>query len=402
MADVNDELEPTPDTVQDVQVADDLDTKSHRMSIEDGLRASFEAAEKAEAEPEKEKEKPAIKQAKGEKPRATDGKFVAAEGAEKAPAADATQKSSKTDDTEAPKVEPQITSAPTAAPPNSWSKEAKALWSTLPPSIQAEAHKREADMARGVEQLKQRYADIETVMAPRQHLLQQAGKSAGQAIGQMWQWHDMLSHADPAYRFHAITQLARDYGININQTPQAQQFAGQPQYQQPDITQAIAPILAPVYSQVDILGRTLQQLQDERLHNEIESFAQAKDATGNPLHPHFDMAREYMAKVLNKGMVDTLDGAYQMAMRNDDGLIAAANAQQETKAAEAKAKADAEKQKADAEQKRKLATQTNKARNAAVSPRVGAPSGSSQPARKKMTVEESLREAFNAVDQPRV
>lgn len=381
-----------------VTIADDLEVKSHRASIEDALRANMDAAEEAAKEPS-----PAKQAAAQARQRAEDGKFVeepkdkktkpAVEPAPvKAAPADTTISPAKTD-------QPPAVSTPAVEPPSSWSKEAKAEWQNLPPHVQQAAAKREKEMADGFAKKDQElgvYRELGQVLAPRMPLLQQVGKSPAQAMDQMWRWHDQLSQPQLQDRYNALAQLGRDYGIDIT-NQQAQQFGqpGQPQYVQPDINQQIAPMLAPVYQQVQSLDQILRGMQDEKLQNEIASFANAKDQSGNLLRPHYEKAKPLMAKLLQGGVVDDLSSAYQMAVKSDPDITADIEAQQKAVQASEQAATKEAADKAEAERKRKIADQVSSAKRASPSIRTSAPVTATSTGKKsKMTVEQSIREAM--------
>lgn len=389
------------------EIEDESEQTTQWESIEDALiknMDSYNAAEDGEAEKNKEPV-PGI----GERPRAEDGKFVAKSkddtkltSAEAAPA-----KAAPVDPKSSPsEAQTETPAAPITVsdPPSSYSKEAKAEWNKLPAAVQQAVIKREKEVSDGFAKKETElsaFRDIDAVMAPRRALLQQAGKTPAQAIDQMWRWHEQLSH--PAYRGQAIAQLARDYGIDLSQSapsfPNQGQFQGQ--YPQQDITQQLAPVLGPVYQQVQTLGQTVQQLQDERLQQEIALFASQIDPKGNKSHPHFDRARPFMARLLDGKIANDLETAYQMAVRADLELSAEIESEQKAKIeADRLATTEAEKKKADeaeAERKQKLTQQASNARRAAVSVRGSAPNGSVNSAnQKRKSIEESLTDAFAA------
>lgn len=378
------------------EIADDIDSKSHRVSIEDALRDSFDDAEK----PPEERKYPLKSEAAKKRPRDDKGTFTPKDKEPKAVEAPIQAAPVEQVPTTTPTEKPVVSTAPEQAP-SSWSTEAKAQWASIPPAVQQAALKREKEMSEGSVKYKadlQRYQEIDAVMAPRHTLLQQAGRTPAQAIDQMWRWHDMLSN--PAYRDQALVQLARDYGItNFPSTgQQINQQQAVPNQHPTDITR----FMAPVQQQVQSLAQTIEALQAKELKNEIASFANAKDQAGNLLRPHFEKAKSFMSKLLEKEIAPDLETAYQMAIRADKDVAAEIESEQKAKD-DADRLAVAEKEKADkktAEEAaaKKRAEQTSKARNAAVSPRGSAPIGSTAGAKKKMSVEDSLRAAMSEVD----
>lgn len=363
-------------------VADDLDFKAHRDSIEDALRASFDAAE----QDEEAKPKPEKVEATGDRARGPDGRFIEQPKQDDKPAVEPEAKGAAPADQVSP--QPQVTpevSTPIGDPPTSWAKEAKATWQTLPIAVQQAILKREQEMATGSNEYKterERFKSIDAVMAPRRQFLQQAGLTDAQALEQTWAWHDRLSHPDYATRYAHAAQFLQAYGINMNQPPPYGQVP-----QQIDINGYITPAIAPIQTGLQNLSQVVEQLMDERRQGDITSFANAKDANGNLLHPHFEDARETMADLLSKGIAEDLATAYKKAIRLDDNIIAKIEA----------GKVEAERKKAEeaeAERKRQQAEQVSKARNASVSVRGGSPGVPPAQRSKSRSIEDNLREAF--------
>ena len=366
-------------------VADDLNFQEHRDSIEDALRASFDAAEKDEDE----KPKAAKAESADGRARGPDGRFVetttkpddkpAVEPAAKG-AAPAEQPVSPP-----PQAVPEV-STPLGDPPTSWSKEAKAAWQTLPIAAQQAILRREQEMAAGSNEYRaerERFKSIDAVMAPRRQLLQQAGLTDAQALEQTWRWHDMLSHPDMGTRYANAAQFLQAYGININQPPPYGQMP--PQI---DINGYIAPAIAPIQTKIQGLEQALDRIQTAEYTAIVNSFAKAKDANGNLLHPYIDDVMETMIDLMEKGVVPRdLDVAYQKAIRFNDDVIAKIEA----------GKVEAEKKKAEAaeaERKRQQAEQVSKARNASVSVRGGSPGMQPAQRAKGKSIEDSIRDAF--------
>ena len=79
------------------------------------------------------------------------------------------------------------------APPTAWAGPAKQKWSELPPGVRAAVAKREDDVARGVQQLQQKYANIDAAIAPYMNAIRAHGHAdAGAAIKTLFSWHDHI------------------------------------------------------------------------------------------------------------------------------------------------------------------------------------------------------------------
>ena len=105
----------------------------------------------------------------------------------KAAKKDSTQASAETGDTAKPgsetTTEGNTETAPQAAsgPPKSWNKEEKALWNDLPEAARAAITRREADTEKGVAELRTRYQDIDTAVAPYKAVMTQNNVTPAQA-----------------------------------------------------------------------------------------------------------------------------------------------------------------------------------------------------------------------------
>jgi len=309
---------------------------------------------------------------------------------------------------------------PETAAPEGWAKEAKAEWQNLPPVIQAAVTKREVDMAKGVEELKNRYAEIDKVLQPRLETIRQHGHTPAQAINQLWSWFEALS-ANPATSFPA---LANSFKFDLRSIPglvppeliqlwkqhqatqqQGKQPApaqpGQPTAEQPE---AVSPAVQQYIDQIRAELGGLKQEFAQQLGNLNSSFQQQTQAKTNEIlanwardKPHFEEVRRTMAQLIQSNAVPPLpdgtadlDRAYDMAMWGLPEVRSKLQAEQQAAAAAAqKAKLEAEKK---AQQE-----QANKARRAqGGSLNASAPGAPVLPVKGKRgkTVAESLRESI--------
>lgn len=63
-----------------------------------------------------------------------------------------------------------------------------------------------------------------------------------------------------------------------------------------------------------------QATQQQEVNNQVTLFMEAKDDTGNLLHPHFNKVEPVMAALMNQGINEPLDKLYQRAVRQDPDL----------------------------------------------------------------------------------
>ncbi len=309
--------------------------KPEKVSLRDQIKESVEIVRKAEALHD-----PAT------------GKFVPKKDAgAKEVAAALTQEIPATETN----VQPDAASKP-VGPPSGWSKEAQALWDTLPPAVKADAVRREAEVAKGFNEYREKTAqltEIEQAIAPVRHILQQNGiTTSAQAVKRLLDWENMI-RSNPR---QAIPQLARQYGVDLSQLAQGSSEAPS------SAAQEIPAHLRPVFDQfgqvaqeVNSIKGELQRSREEKVSQDLASFAKDK--------PHFEKVRVRMGQMIAAGAVapTDLEGAYQQAIWADPDIRATLLKEQE------------EKTKTDWQQQQ--TQRATNARLAAVSPNTRAPAG---------------------------
>ena len=260
--------------------------------------------------------------------------------------------------------------------------------------------KREADMAKGVEELKGKYKDIDTAFAPHMDAIRRHGHTPAQATAQLFGWFQALA-ANPKVAFPA---LAKSFNIDlatlIAQPQQQQQPAGGEQQQPagaipPELQKYITDLQAELgqvkqafTQEIGGLKSTFQQQSEAKTQEILSAWSKDK--------PHFEAVRGLMAQLIQSGAVPLkdgqvdLDGAYDMALyANPQVRQQVLTERQEAAKAASLAKAAAEKK---AQQE-----QAAGARKAAVSVNGGAPGGvgaaQAKPKGKGKSVRESILEA---------
>lgn len=298
--------------------------------------------------------------------------------------------------------QPEVQALP---PPEGFTKEAKAEWASVPPTVQAAVLKREQDMAKGVDELKRRQADIDQALQPRMDLIRRHGHTPAQAVNQLFSWFEALS-ANPKIAFPA---LADSFKFDLKQL-MPQQVAPAPAVPKPEgeqpeaVTPAVQQYITGLEQKLEGFARAVSQ-QFGNLQNTFQQQSEAK--TQEILNnwakdkPHFEKVRVAMAHMLSSGMVQPLadgsadlDSAYDMALYALPDIRNQILTEQQEKA-EADRQAKAEKE-AKAQQ-----DQASKARKASGSLSLGAPGAASAPQGKRpgkgKSVRESLAEAIEAV-----
>jgi len=224
-------------------------------------------------------------------------------------------------------------------PPASWKKDYHEVWQKADPKMQEYAWQREEQMRRGVEPLlsKAQFADqMNEVLQPYMQTIQGLGLTPDKAVAALMEADHKLRNSDPQTRLQYFYQLAQSYGVNLGQ-PSAQ-GAAQP-------TQGIDPTVWQLQNELnkvrgEVMGWKQQQemMENQTLLNEINSFSMKAD--------HFEEARPTMIQLLQSGVAETLEEAYEKAIRLNDELfdqvqkakqaeVSAQQAQQMNKAAKA-------------------------------------------------------------------
>lgn len=281
---------------------------------------------------------------------------------------------------EQPEV-PQVTQAPETPQvpqvkprPSSWKKDYEEHWTKLDPTLQDYLAQREADYAKGVSTYKQNWdqaAPIYEAIQPFMPDLQQHNINPAQWIQNLGTAHKTLAMGSPEEKIQMFARLANDYGVPL------QALTGQqvdPQFSM------LAQELNQLKNQWSQFQSTRQQQEQQTIQEQISQFAEKA--------PHFDAVRETMGQLLQSGVVQDLQSAYDKAIRLHDDIWQ--KHQDEARQAEL-AKA------AEAQQQRVV-----NAKAKAVSPRSSSPTGMMGTGNGKKGLRETLAEQLDAAMGGRV
>ena len=202
--------------------------------------------------------------------------------------------------------------------PSSWKKDYEEDWGKLDPRIQDYIQQREADYAKGVSTYKNQWDNAAPIMESIrqfQPLLQQYGVAPQQWITQLGNAHAQLVTGTPEQKMQIFQQLANDYGINLGAVSGYQGY--DPQFS------SLAQELNQIKNQWGQFQQQQELMEQTQLRSEIESFSADK--------PYFEEVRETMAGLLQSGMADDLQSAYDKAIRLNDDVFQKVNAEQAQK-----------------------------------------------------------------------
>jgi hypothetical protein len=206
-----------------------------------------------------------------------------------------------------PNLEPPAEPPVWERPPASWKKDYHEAWTTADPRLKEYAWKREEEMRAGVQPLlsKAQYADqMQQAIEPYMNNIRGLGIEAPQAVKALMEADNVLRHGSPQQKQAYFAQLAQQYGINM----------GDVQIQPTDPNfHAIQNELAQVRGEVLNWKQQQENAQNQALLSEINQF-QAKAE-------YFEEARPTMIQLLNSGVAQDLQDAYDKAVRLDNDLF---------------------------------------------------------------------------------
>jgi hypothetical protein len=247
--------------------------------------------------------------------------------------------------------------------PTTWKKEYVDVWNKMQegkPLDKAEfakfaeyANQRESEYKKGVSAYK---AEADNARQLTEALgqftpeLQAQGIHPVAWINNLGRAHMVLSKAPYDQKVQMFHRLAQDYGIQLNSDNlQMPEKAYVDPYQQQLMQQ-----LQATQQQVQQLSAIREQEEQARLSNEISRVSSDKER-----FPHFEMVREDMAQLLERGLAPNLETAYAKAVRMNDEAY----------------KLEQEKLLKSASTQASKAQQVAKAKATAVSPKSVTPSG---------------------------
>ena len=206
--------------------------------------------------------------------------------------------------------------------PTTWKKEYVDVWEKMKegkPLDQQEfakfadyANQREAEYKRGVSAYKaeaDNARQLTEAIGPFIPELQAQNIHPVAWINNLGRAHMVLSKAPYAEKVQMFHRLAQDYGIQLDQN--GIQMPEQ-QYVDPYQQQLMQQLQA-TQQQVQQLSAIREQEENARLNQEINRVSSDRER-----FPHFEMVREDMAQLLERGLAQNLESAYAKAVRMND------------------------------------------------------------------------------------
>ena len=214
-------------------------------------------------------------------------------------------------------AETETPEVPPLDAPQHWSQADKDRFSAMPRDAQDYVLERDKSMTADYTRKTQEIAHMRQAMEPLDHVLnsvrpqlQRQGMTEAQYVHRLMEADKMLQQNPQG----AIQWLASNAGINLEALEQAEMPVADPR-------------LTTLQQQVQNLQGHIQTSEEraaqERLaglQQSIDGFANEKDESGNLKHPHFEALRVNMGQLMTAGAANSLDEAYQKALRLDDTM----------------------------------------------------------------------------------
>ena len=199
-------------------------------------------------------------------------------------------------------------------PPASWKKDFHEVWQKADPKMQEYAWQREEQMRAGVEPLlsKAQFADaMQEAISPYINTIQGLGLQPEKAVAALMEADHKLRNSDPQTKMQYFAQLAQSYGINLG-AMQGQAPTAAPNSVDPMVYQ-LQNELNKVRGEVMGWKQQQEMVENQTLLSEINQFSLKAD--------HFEEVRPTMIQLLQSGVAQTLDEAYDKAVRLDPTLF---------------------------------------------------------------------------------
>lgn len=195
-------------------------------------------------------------------------------------------------------------------PPASWKKDKHALWGAMTPEQREYAFQREEQMRAGVEPLmpKAELADKITKAAePYMNTVRGLGLDLPQAVAGLMKVDHDLRTLPYDQKLATLVQVARGYGIDLTGQAQTAQQAYDPN------VQAIQNELLAIKGQFSNFTQQQEAAQQRSAMEEIQRFAKTAE--------HFEEVKPMMAQLLQGGLAEGIQDAYEKAVRLNPDLF---------------------------------------------------------------------------------
>lgn len=318
-----------------------MSTEAGTLEESTGLREQLAAQFREAEEREQVEPPPAADDSASTKERDEKGRFkasdAAAEGGGEGGSASEPAAAMEQKPAEQGEDPPEPAASALTAPP-SWSADAKAKFNELPPEVQREITRREAEVHKGFTQHDEQRTlgkTFQQVLAPHAAEFRAQGRNPVQEVTNMLAMDKFLRSAPIEQRVAVIHDIARGYGIDLANTP-----APEP----------VDPQVAAMQQRLQHLeGLTTQQQQEAQMRQHQAVISTLQAFASDPANKHYDLVRQEMAVLLEGGIAKDLKDAYDRACYANP-TVRSMLQQEAAQAAEAKRRKEATERAAKAKQ----------------------------------------------------
>lgn len=241
---------------------------------------------------------------------------------------------------------------PAIEAPKSWSAEMKEKWAELPPAAQEYIAQREREAHDQISRMGQElghYRPVGELVGQYQHVFDRNGVTFEDGFNRLMAAQELLER-DP---LKGLAAIAQTFGVDL-----VKAFGGQAQGQRPQnpevshLQRKISQLEGMLTSQQR--NQYAQQIAEQR---QILSATEQQVAAWSEGKEHFETVRQKMAQLINSGLANDLDDAYEQAIMLDKDIRQQVEAKRE---AERQAKEREAQEKAVQQAKRAAKTNTGK------------------------------------------
>lgn len=204
--------------------------------------------------------------------------------------------------------------APGIEAPAHWAADFKDSFNALPPDAQEVFLQRYKDMegdytrkTQEVADIRRRASALDEVMVPFRDEFARAGLDDIGAVRQLLGAHKFLRESPQ----QAIAWLAQNYGVSTDALAASEQ--AEDDFADPQVKQ-LRDQVSQLQGYLQTQAQQQQQAAVADTQQQIDNFAKATAEDGSLAHPHFDAVRTTMGGLIQSGVAQDMDAAYEMAV----------------------------------------------------------------------------------------
>lgn len=213
-----------------------------------------------------------------------------------------------------------------AKPPAAWTQQMKDKWNSIPEDIRQEITRREEASAAGVQKLMQQTEGARTLFGSMQEYVpyfNDIGMQPGPYLHTLINMEQTMRLGNPAQKIDMLLELADFYGVPIRDALDSAMGGTLGTVLEEAHKHHQTPAQLPPAIQQELMQRRQWQEQVESMAatNELEFFAQ------QPGHEYLEHVRDDMADLIESGVVEGYQDAYDLACWRNPQIRAAVQAQ---------------------------------------------------------------------------